>query len=124
MSGLVKQRHVGSVTVLELSGRMTIAAGSERLNEKLQALIADGHLHLLLDCSQVSGIDSQGISALVRGVISVRKRGGNLKLMKLSSRVRQVLEITRLISVIESFDDEAAALGSFQAGVSSNFSSA
>lgn len=113
MSVEIGERRAGPVTVLELSGRLTVGKGSDVLDEKLQTLIADGRSALLLDCSQLSSIDSQGISALVRAVVSIGKRGGRLKLLKPTPRVRYVLEITRLIKVIECFDDEAAAIRSF-----------
>lgn len=113
MSVVVKERESGPVTVLELDGRLTVGGGSEALDQKLQALIAAGRLKLLLDCRKVSALDSQGISALVRGLISAGKRGGKLKLLKVSPRVRQVLSITRLDTAIESLDDEAEALRSF-----------
>ncbi len=119
MEAVVKERQAGSVTILELSGRLHIGAAVEELDQKLQRLVAEGRTALLLDCSQVAGIDSQGIKTLVRGVISAQRRGGKLKLLKLTPRVREVLSITRLLTVIESFDDEQAALSSFsaQAGV-------
>ncbi|MGD0694226.1 MAG: STAS domain-containing protein [Terriglobia bacterium] len=119
MEAIVKERQAGSVTILELSGRLHIGAVVEELDQKLQRLVAEGRTALLLDCSQVAGIDSQGIKTLVRGVISAQRRGGKLKLLKLTPRVREVLSITRLLTVIESFDDEQAALSSFsaQAGV-------
>ncbi len=113
MPMVVMERQANSVTVLELSGQLTIGGGSDILNEKLQKLIAAGRPNLLLDCSQVSRIDSQGISTLVRALISATKRGGKLKLLKPSPKVRQVLDITRLQTVIESFDDEAKAFASF-----------
>lgn len=113
MSVGIKEHQAGSVTVLELSRRLTMGSGSEALDEKLQSLIADGRLALLLDCSQVSTIDSRGIRVLVRGVTSIEKRGGKLKLLKVPRRVREVLDVTRLLTVIETFDDEHAALRSF-----------
>lgn len=119
MEAVVKERQAGSVTILELSGRLHIGAAVEELDQKLQRLVAEGRTALLLDCSQVAGIDSQGIKTLVRGVISAQRRGGKLKLLKLTPRVHEVLSITRLLTVIESFDDEQTALSSFsaQAGV-------
>lgn len=107
------ERQAGSVTILELSGRLFIGEASDQLDQKLQDLMSAGRANLLLDCSHVGGIDSQGIKSLVRGVISAQKRGGQLKLLKLSHRVKEVLQITRLLTVIESFDDEVAALQSF-----------
>ena len=119
MEAVVKERQAGSVTILELRGRLHIGAAVEELDQKLQRLVAEGRTALLLDCSQVAGIDSQGIKTLVRGVISAQRRGGKLKLLKLTPRVREVLNITHLLTVIESFDDEQTALSSFsaQAGV-------
>jgi anti-sigma B factor antagonist len=113
MSVEITERQEGPVTVLVLKGRLALGEGSTGLNEKLQSLIDEGRVKLLVECSRVTALDSQGISALVRGVISTEKRGGKLKLLKISPRVRHVLEATRLLTVIESFDDEATALASY-----------
>lgn len=113
MGIVVNERHVGGVVILELSGRLYLGDSSEELDEKLQGLFTSGKVNLILDCQDVGGIDSQGIKVLVRGVISAHSRGGKLSLLKITPRVREVLTITRLISVIESFDDEEAALASF-----------
>jgi len=113
MGTVVKERQAGSVTILDLSGKLHVGAAVEEVDQKLQGLIADGRTALLLDLSQVTGIDSQGIKTLVRGVISAQRRGGKLKLMKLTPRVHEVLDITRLLTVIEAFDNEADALRSF-----------
>ena len=110
---IFKERQTGSVTILELSGRLFMGEASDELDLKLQGLMSEGRVNLLLDCSRVTGIDSQGIKSLVRGVISAQKRGGKLKLLKLSHRVKEVLQITRLLTVIEFFDDEGVALQSF-----------
>ena len=109
----VKERQTGPVTVLELSGRLTMGGGSQTLEESLQKQIAGGRRSLLLDCSQVSNIDSQGIKALVRGLTSLQRQGGKLKLLKVTPRVREVLNLMRLLTVIEAFEDEPTALRSF-----------
>lgn len=109
----INERPVGEVTILQLRGRLALGEGSQPLYERLESLIEQGRVKLLLECSEVTALDSQGISALVRGVISTRKRGGQLKLLKPSPRVRDVLNITRLLTIMESFDDEAKALASF-----------
>ncbi|MBI4467670.1 MAG: STAS domain-containing protein [Acidobacteria bacterium] len=109
----LKERRSGPVLILELAGRLTMGEGTDKLDATLQKLIAAGERQLLLDCAGVSSIDSQGIKSIVWGVTSVGKRGGKLKLLKVSSRVREVLDITRLLTVIEAFDDEAAAMRSF-----------
>jgi len=110
----IKQRTVGSVTILELSGRLTMGEGSELLDKELQSAVTDGRLALLLDCSRVSAIDSQGIKVLVQSVVSIEKRGGKLKLLKLQHKVRMVLNVMHLLTVFEVFDDEETAVRSFQ----------
>jgi anti-anti-sigma factor len=107
------ERRVGPVTVLTLKGRMAFEEGSRRLDEKLQSLINEGRVNLLLECSEVEALDSQGISALVRALITTGRLGGKVKLLRPSARVRHVLEVTRLLSVLEAFEDEKKALGSF-----------
>ena len=109
----ITEREVGAIKVVSLKGRIVLGEGSQTLNNLLQGLIGEGHIHLLLDCSETEAIDSQGISALVRGVISASQRGGRVKMLRPSSRVRTLLEITHLNKVIEVFDDEVAALASF-----------
>jgi anti-sigma B factor antagonist len=114
MSFLVKEsERAGPVQILELTGRLALGDGAEKLNQSLQGLIARGERNLLLDCAGVEALDSEGIRVLLRAVVSLRSRGGGLKLMKLTPQVRWVLEVTRLLTVIETFDDEQAALRSF-----------
>lgn len=102
---VAKERQVGAVTVLELSGRVTIGVGNG-LDEKLQSLIANGRLALLLDCRHVIALDSWGMRAIVRGLVSARKHGGDLKLLRISPQARQVLDFSRLLTVFETYDDE------------------
>jgi len=109
----IGDRQVGAIRVVKVKGRIVLGEASVALNEKLQALIGEGHIQILLDCGETEAIDSQGISALVRGVITASKRGGRVKMLRPSRRVRHVLEITRLSTFIEMFDDEGAALSSF-----------
>lgn len=109
----IAERTVGAITVLEISGRLTVGTLSSELDEKLQGLVTAGQMALLLDCSQVTAIDTQGIHALIRAYASVQKRGGKLKLLKPSARVRNVLTVTRLLTVLEAFDDEETAVRSF-----------
>ena len=113
MSIIANERQAGGEIILELSGRLYLGESSDELDQKLQGLFNQGKVNLILNCSGVSAIDSQGIKVLVRSVISAHTRGGKVALLKISHRVRDVLTITRLLSVIESFDDEQAALASF-----------
>lgn len=112
MAAIVSERNVGPVTLLELGGRLVGEATGE-LHKKLQALIDAGRTELLLDCSQVTAIDSQALGMLVREWVSAERHGGKLKLLRPSSQMREALKITRLASLIESFDDVSAALRSF-----------
>lgn len=113
MSFTIKERRTGPVLILELAGRLTMGEGTDKLDAAVRKLIGAGEQALLLDCAGISTIDSQGIRSLVWGVTSIEKRGGKLKLLKVSPRVREVLDITRLLTVIETFDDETAAVSSF-----------
>jgi anti-sigma B factor antagonist len=111
---VLKERNAGAITILECAGGQTAGQGRDALNDRVQATLASGRILLLLDLSQVSSINSQDISALVRSSVSAGKHKGKLKLLKLSPKVRQVLAITRLLNVLETFDDEAAAITSFE----------
>jgi anti-anti-sigma factor len=114
MVAVIKERNVGSVTILECVARPMAAEGHQALNDRVQALLAEGRILLLLDFSQASSIYSQDIGALVRAFISTGRCGGKLKLLTPSPRVRQVLDATRLFNVLEAFDDESAAIASVE----------
>ncbi len=109
----IRERSVGSVTIVEVTGRIALGASGDAVEEKLQEIVARGAKAVLLDLSGVEVLDSRGIKALVRAYISMQKRDGRLKLMNLPPRIRQVLQITRLLNVFEVYDDEATALESF-----------
>jgi len=114
MTWELKDRQVDAVVLIDVIGRLETCGGSDALEEKLQGLIREGKRSLVLECSRVSSIDSAGIGALVRCVISLHNRGGKLKLLNLSPVMRSSLKVLGLIERIESFDDEAAALASFK----------
>jgi anti-anti-sigma factor len=109
---ILRQRNVGPITLLELSERLTIENVHE-LRDKLQDLADQGCRFFLLDCNQISVIDSQGIGGLVRNWLSLKNRGGKLKLLDPSVRLREVMQIVRLDKVIECFDDIELALRGF-----------
>jgi anti-sigma B factor antagonist len=113
MSFSVNERQAGSASVLELSGRMTAGDGCVQLKDEMQSVLSAGRLALLLECSQVTAIDSQGIQTLVWAMNLAAKHGANLKLLKVSPRMKEAMDLTRLSRRIESFDDEEAALRSF-----------
>ncbi len=109
---VLRERSIGPITLLELSERLTIEYVPE-LRDKLQNLAAQGHRFFLLDCSQISVVDSQGIGGLVRDWLSLKSRGGKLKLLNPSVRLREALQIVGLQKVIECFDDIEPALRGF-----------
>jgi anti-sigma B factor antagonist len=111
----ITERQAGGVTVVEISGRITMGAGSQELDNKIKELVGGGTLCLLLDCSGIERIDTQGIQAIVRGFTALKEKNGKLKLLKLPPRMQEVLRVTRLIEYIDSFDDEAEAVKSFDA---------
>ena len=114
MTWELNDREVDSVVFIDVIGRLESTGGSDALEEKLQGLIREGKRSLVLDCSRVSSIDSSGIGALVRCVISLHNRGGNLKLLRLSPVMRSSLKVLGLIEHLDSYEDEAAALASFK----------
>ena len=106
-------RDLGDIRVIELSGKITIGAGDVKLRELiLQALEVDKN-DIVLDLGGVTAIDSSGIGEMVACYTSVTKRGGQLKLMHLSPKITDILQVTQLITVFDVFDDEREALGSF-----------
>jgi len=114
MSLHISTREFGDVTILDLRGRSTIGGGqSERLGGQLQHLVAKGVRKLLLNLAHLSQVDSSGISVIVQTYVSLKRRGGDLKLLCPNGRVLQVLTVIHLLDIIPSFDDEAQALASF-----------
>jgi anti-sigma B factor antagonist len=109
----IRLRNHESITILDLEGNLTIGANEEQLREMIHRLLAQDHKHLLINLEQVRTIDSSGIGALIKSFTSVKQAGGKLKLLKPSRLARQLLTITGLLSVFETFDDEPAALASF-----------
>ena len=110
----ITERPLGRVTVLDLVGRLTIDRGAQHLKDKINSLISQGRTHIVLNLKQVPYIDSLGLGQLVASYGSVMKTGGALKLLHVSSRNHDLLSITRLVTVFESFDSEAEAVQSFQ----------
>ena len=113
MSAKLTVRQVGDVTVLDAAGRITLGEGASTFREKIRELISDGKKKILLNLGEVSYIDSSGIGEMVSGFTSVTNNGGQLKLVGLSKRVKDLLQITKLYTVFEAFDDEAEAVRSF-----------
>ena len=113
MSAKLSPRQVGDVTVIDVSGRITLGEGSSNLRESIRELMAKGSRKILLNLGDVSYIDRWGIGELVSAFTSVANQGGRLKLLNLTKRVRDLLQITKLYTVFDVYDEEAAAVRSF-----------
>lgn len=113
MSLKITQRTSGNVSILDLSGKITIGEGSVQLREAIRTLLDGNSKYILLNLGDVSYVDSSGIGELVSSYTTVNKQQGNLKLLKLTKKIQDLLAITKLLTVFETFDDEEKALASF-----------
>ena len=113
MSMKVSTRQVDGVTILDLSGRITLGEGSVTLRDAIRDLVNKGEKSILLNLGDVSYIDSSGIGELVSAFTSVKNSGGELKLLNLTKKVHDLLQITKLYTVFDIKDDEASAVASF-----------
>jgi anti-sigma B factor antagonist len=105
--------HLGDVTLIEAAGRITLGESVASLRDQIRELAADGRVKIVLNLAQVGYIDSSGLGELVSAHAVVTNRGGAIKLLHLTSRVKDLLQITKLSTLFEVFDDESTALGSF-----------
>jgi anti-sigma B factor antagonist len=110
----VEERVIGPVTVLDIVGRLTIDEAAQHLKDKINSLIAQGRNKVVLNLKNVPYIDSGGLGQLVASYGSVMKAGGALKLLNVNSKNHDLLSITRLVTLFESFDSEAQAVQSFE----------
>lgn len=113
MSVNLSNRQVGDVTVIDAKGRITLGEGASTFRDSIKDLAAKGNQKILLNLSDVSYIDSSGIGELVSGFTTVTNHGGQLKLIGLTKRVKDLLQITKLYTVFEVYEDEATAVRSF-----------
>jgi anti-sigma B factor antagonist len=107
-------RQVDGVTIVDLSGRITLGEGSVVLRDTIRENIGQGHKKILLNLGDVTYIDSSGIGELVSAFTTVRNQGGELKLLNLTKKVHDLLQITKLYTVFDIKDDEATAIKAFQ----------
>ena len=110
---VIEERVIGDITVLDLKGKMTLGEGDELLKDKINSLIHQGQKKLLLNLEGVPYIDSAGLGEIVRTYTTVSRQGGNLKLVNLTKRITDLLSITKLLTVFETFDTESDALKSY-----------
>jgi len=113
MSLNLNTRKVNDVTVIDVSGRITLGEGTSVMRDAVRDLITGGHRKVVLNLAEVSYIDSSGFGELVDGYTSLTKAGGTLKLIGLTERVKTLMRMTNLDKVFEVHEDEAQALRSF-----------
>ena len=114
MSLKMTNRQVDGVTVVDLNGKITIGQESAQLRQTIQNLASKGNRRILFNLGEVSYIDSTGLGELVRGFVTVSRQGGTLKLLSLTRKVHDLLQIVKLHTIFEIFDDENQAIQSFE----------
>jgi len=110
----LEQRIVGSVAIIKVTGDITLNKGGDViLKDKVQSLLHQGYKNLLIDLGGVSYVDSAGLGELVQAYVTAKNRGGVLKVVSLTKRIHDLLVVTKLLTVFEAYENEAAALASF-----------
>jgi anti-sigma B factor antagonist len=109
----ITRRNIGGVTILDLAGKLVLGDGDLLLRQHVNELAAHGRLQIVLNLHDVTYIDSAGVGMMVAKYLTVRRAGGDLRLLHLGARSRHVMTITRLTSVFETFESEQAAVASF-----------
>lgn len=109
----ITERQAGDVTILDLDGKITIGEGSVALRTAIRRLLGEGKKNILLNLGGVGYIDSSGIGELVSSFTAVNKEGGSLKLLNLTQKIQDLLAITKLLTVFDTYDDEGEALASY-----------
>jgi anti-sigma B factor antagonist len=110
----ISERNDGKVTVLNLSGRITLGEGDLLLKDKLHSLLNQGRKDVLLNLAHVSYVDSAGLGAIVGAYTTMTREGGSLKLANITKKMQDLLSITKLLTVFETFDSEDEALRSYK----------
>lgn len=111
----ILERTAGDVLILDVKGRITLGEGDELLKDKVNSLLNQGQKKIILNLAEVPYIDSAGLGEIVRTYTTVSRQGGNLKLLSLTKRIADLLSITKLLTVFETFDSENEAVQSFSA---------
>jgi anti-anti-sigma factor len=109
----LKERRVGDVSILDLKGRLVLEDGDAVLRNRINELVNEGRIKIVVNLKDVTYVDSCGVGVLISKYVSVRKKGGDVKLLHLTERSHRLMEISKLLSVFETFDSEDRALGSF-----------
>jgi anti-sigma B factor antagonist len=111
----IEERMVGDVVVLDLKGKVTLGEGDELLKDKVNSMVNQGHKKIVLNLAEVPYIDSAGLGEIVRTYTTVSRQGGSLKLLGLTKRITDLLSITKLLTVFETYETESDAVRSFSA---------
>jgi anti-sigma B factor antagonist len=109
----IKERVVDGVSVLDLSGKIVLGEGDGQIRDRIKDLLADGQRKILLNLGDITYIDSAGLGALISSYTTTKREGGHLRLVNLTKRIQDLLAITKLITVFDTYDNEAEALDSF-----------
>ncbi len=109
----ISERQAGDVSILDLSGKVTIGEGSVALRNAIRRMLGEGKSKILLNLGGVGYVDSSGIGELVSSFTAVNKEGGSLKLLNLTQKIQDLLAITKLLTVFDVFENEAEALASY-----------
>src|SRR5262247_3985665 len=109
----IDERRAGGVVLLDLKGRVMLGEGDELLKDKVNSLLSQGNKKIVLNLAEVPYIDSAGLGEIVRTFTTVSRQGGSLKLLNLTKRITDLLSITKLLTVFETYDSEADAVRSF-----------
>ena len=110
----IEERTSGAVTILDLSGKVTLGAGDTMLKDKIHSLLYQGRKNVLLNLAQVQSLDSAALGEIVSAYTTMTREGGTVKLVNLTTRVQNLLSITKLLTVFDTYDNEAEALRSFK----------
>lgn len=110
----IATRELDGVTILDLSGRITLGEGSVQLRDAIRDLISKGSKSILLNLGDVNYIDSSGLGELVSAFTTAKNQNADVKLLNLTKKVKDVLQVTKLYTVFDIYDDEASAIGSFK----------
>ncbi|MEO6214280.1 MAG: STAS domain-containing protein [Vicinamibacterales bacterium] len=109
----LNERRIGDITLLDLKGRLVLEDGDALLRTRINELIEQGRLRLVLNLKEVTYVDSCGVGVLIAKLVSMRNKGGDLRLLNLTERSRRLMEISQLLNVFAIFDAESDAVASF-----------
>lgn len=112
----IHERMIGDVAIVEVTGDLVLSDGNASLKDKVRSLLQRGTTRVVVDLGNVPYMDSSGLGELVQAYATTKRSGGALKLMRVTRRLKDLLTITKLVTVFDTFDDEASALASFPPG--------